>query len=244
MTSRTAGLRAGSPIRANWIFSLLTGTRMGEPALNPAVLDVIDRLPDLYDVPGLIPSISTIAPKGSEGFFARLAEIKHSRFGQGRFQLQFSIHSSDEQTRARLIPMPHWSFPEISAYGERFAEAEDRKITLNFALAEGIPIEAFELRRHFDPGRFLIKVTPINPTLRAAASGLRSRVDASHPERTYGELQALEDAGFDVLLSIGELEENRIGSNCGQFVQRILHGSRSEQHPVGSYTYWHPQNAS
>ena len=36
--------------------------RMGEPALNPAVLEVLERLPDLYQAPGLIPSISTVAP--------------------------------------------------------------------------------------------------------------------------------------------------------------------------------------
>ena len=31
--------------------------------------------------------------------------------------------------------------------------------------------------------------------------------------------------GFEVILSIGEAEENRIGSNCGQFTQRALRGN-------------------
>ncbi|GAH48580.1 unnamed protein product, partial [marine sediment metagenome] len=28
--------------------------------------------------------------------------------------------------------------------------------------------------------------------------------------------------GFEVILSIGEMEENRIGSNCGQYVTKYL----------------------
>ena len=39
--------------------------RMGEPALNPAVLDVLKNLPDRVNAPGLMPSLSTIAPKGT-----------------------------------------------------------------------------------------------------------------------------------------------------------------------------------
>jgi 23S rRNA (adenine2503-C2)-methyltransferase len=38
--------------------------------------------------------------------------------------------------------------------------------------------------------------------------------------------------GYEVILSIGELDENRIGSNCGQFVQRALH---SDARPRNSY---------
>ena len=37
--------------------------RMGEPALNPAVLEVLETLPSRYTAPGLIPSISTILPE-------------------------------------------------------------------------------------------------------------------------------------------------------------------------------------
>ena len=200
--------------------------RMGEPALNPAVLDVIERLPERYEAPGLIPSISTIAPAGANPFFDRLLGIKRDHFADGRFQLQFSIHSSDSAWRDRLIPMAKWSFEEIARYGERLHQSGDRKITLNFALAEGVPIDSSVLRDCFDPAGFLIKITPINPTLRAQSAGLRSFVDARDPGRIYEELVALEDAGFEVLLSIGEVEENQIGSNCGQFV-------RSEERRVG-----------
>ncbi|HOZ00153.1 MAG TPA: hypothetical protein PLL55_12205 [Candidatus Aminicenantes bacterium] len=36
--------------------------RMGEPALNPSILDVLEELPRAYDAPGLVISLSTVAP--------------------------------------------------------------------------------------------------------------------------------------------------------------------------------------
>jgi len=213
--------------------------RMGEPAFNPAVLDVIEEVPSRYDVPGFLPSVSTVAPRGCDAFFERLLTLKRERYGRGRFQLQFSIHSTDPDVRDRLIPIDKWSFAEIAAYGDRFFEPEDRKITLNFALAEGTPIEADALREHFDPGRYLVKVTPVNPTYRAAASGLTSYVDAHDPAKEYDALKALEAAGYEVILSIGETEENHIGSNCGQYVSRHLRTTASGETPAhDGYTYW------
>ena len=35
-------------------------TRMGEPTFNPAVLAVLEELPQRYNIPGLIVSLSTI----------------------------------------------------------------------------------------------------------------------------------------------------------------------------------------
>ena len=39
--------------------------------------------------------------------------------------------------------------------------------------------------------------------------------------------RSIEKFGFETIISIGELEENRIGSNCGQYISRYLndHGS-------------------
>ena len=215
--------------------------RMGEPALNPAVLDTLETLPSQYDIPGLIPSVSTVAPAGSESFFHRLLDIKQAAYDDGRFQLQFSIHSSDAEWRDRLIPIGKWSLEEIARYGNRFRRPTDRKVTLNFALADGVPIESSVLRTLFDPETFLLKITPVNPTLRATSSGLRSFVDAKDPNRTYEELVALEEAGFEVLVSIGELEENQIGSNCGQFVSRLRSLGAGATSPLPSgYAYWRP----
>ena len=193
--------------------------RMGEPALNDAVLDVLEMLPLRYDAPGLMPALSTIAPVGREAFFERLLDIGKGIYG-GRFQLQFSLHTTDAERRDWLVPPKKWDFGEIARYGEDFFVEGGRKITLNFALAEGMPLEAEVLSRHFDPEKFLVKLTPVNPTCEADRSGVRSSIiEGVEPESVTAPLR---DAGYDVLISIGELEENHIGSNCGQFIKRYL----------------------
>lgn len=85
-------------------------TRMGEPVFNPAVLDVLEELPNRYCAPSLIPSFSTVAPKQERGFLNRLKKIKNDLYGDGRFQMQFSIHTTDDELRDRLIPIKKLSF--------------------------------------------------------------------------------------------------------------------------------------
>lgn len=208
--------------------------RMGEPALNPAVLDVLERLPLNLDAPGLIPSISTIAPHGTDAFFERLLDVKNGVYPPGRFQFQFSVHTTDTALRDRLIPVRKWDFGRMAAYGERFFRPGDRKITLNFALAVGASVDVDVLLRYFDPERYLIKITPINPTCHAVKNGLFSYVDPSRPETASALVDGLSAAGYEVIISIGEVEENRIGSNCGQYVLRYL---ASQQKIEGGYTY-------
>ncbi len=210
--------------------------RMGEPALNPSVLDAMAALPKRYDAPGLNVSISTIAPKtpGSNRFFERLLSIKNDLYAGGRFQLQFSIHTTDKAGRDDLIPFKKWTFEEIAEYGARFSDpkAGDKKITLNFAPVKGYPINASFMRDHFDPAKFMIKFTPLNPTVRSKEEELKSAIDP-HDNSTSGALvKEFQKEGFDVILSIGELEENRIGSNCGQFIQRA---AASKGRPENSY---------
>ena len=77
--------------------------RMGEPALNLAVLDVLEALPDHVNAPGLMPSLSTIAPVGTDDFFEGLIRIKNDVYTQGRFQFQFSIHTTDQDLRDQLM---------------------------------------------------------------------------------------------------------------------------------------------
>jgi 23S rRNA (adenine2503-C2)-methyltransferase len=196
--------------------------RMGEPALNPAVLDLLESLPGKINAPGLMPSFSTIAPHGTDGFFERLTEIKNRLYPAGNFQFQFSIHTTDQNLRNKLIPVKKWDFQKMAAFGDRFYQPGDRKITLNFALAEQSPIQPDKLLDYFDPDRYLIKITPLNPTYQAESTGLKSYIDTAREKDNYPIFDELREAGYRVILSIGELEENRIGSNCGQYVQKHL----------------------
>ncbi len=199
--------------------------RMGEPALNPAVLDVMRKLPELYNAPGLMPCISTIAPSNATKFMDEMLEIKNDLYPNGHFQLQFSLHSTDEDVRKKVIPYKIWTLEEIAAYGEAFWKKGDRKITLNFAAEKGNPLDPDRLLEVYDPKKFFIKITPINPTEIAKAHSLQSMISPDTGEFAKQKIKAIQDKGFDVLLSIGELEENHIGSNCGQHALKFENGT-------------------
>lgn len=195
--------------------------RMGDPAFNDAVLEVLRQLPRRRDAPGLMPCISTIAPAGRERFFDELVSVKNDLYPGGRFQMQFSIHTTCETARRRLVPARVWSFAEIAAWGERFHAPADRRITLNFAPAKGAPLEPRALNEWFSPEIFAVKLTPINPTSAATQSGLVGLVDPDDPEACERIADGFRSAGYETILSIGESDENRIGSNCGMSVRAL-----------------------
>ncbi len=200
--------------------------RMGEPSLNPEVLGALKDLAREFPGPGVIPSLSTVAPKSPavEPFFEDLLRVKDSLFSGGRFQLQFSLHATGEDKRREIVPIRKWSLEEVAAYGERFVKPGDRKVTLNFALAEGEGLDPEELGRTFDPGSFLVKITPVNPTRSARASG-RSFAWTAEPaplKALAGELQRL---GFTVILSPSLPEEIAAETSCGQLWSGALKDS-------------------
>ena len=195
--------------------------RMGDPALNPEVLKALEQLPKIYDAPGLIPSVSTVGPKNSKDFLEKLLDIKDCLYRNGRFQLQFSVHTTDNKKRDELIPISKMSFQEIAEFGERFYKHGDKKITLNFAISKGYPVDVNIVRQYFNPDKFIIKLTPINPTETAICNELVSEIDAYNPSSADPIVNAFRSKGYEVILSIGEVEENRIGSNCGQFITQI-----------------------
>jgi 23S rRNA (adenine2503-C2)-methyltransferase len=207
--------------------------RMGEPSLNENLLQVLRQLPGRYKYRSLMPCISTIAPRGTDEFFDDLMHIK-SELYHGTFQLQFSIHSTDEKERDYLMPVKKWHLSQIAQYGERFYQKGDRKIGLNFALAEGSSFEPGVIAEKFDPDKFLIKITPLNPTHTAAKNNLSSFIDAYQGPGQCDAIDQLREIGFEVLLSIGETQEDQIGSNCGQYIRRHLENHR---HIENAYIY-------
>ncbi len=196
-------------------------TRMGEPAFNMSVLDVIREFSWYFDAPGFMPSISSIAPKGSEKFFDELLKLKNEKFSGGKFQMQFSIHTTDDTKRDELIPVKKWSLEKIAEYGNRFYVKGDRKITLSFAPSIENPIEAKVIRGIFDPAVFLIKLTSLNTTQNALKNELTPVIKHDpNPRPAESALNTLAadfaEEGFDVLVIPGNSEELIIGSTCGQ----------------------------
>jgi 23S rRNA (adenine2503-C2)-methyltransferase len=195
--------------------------RMGEPALNPAVLRTLEALPKRVTAPGLLPCVSTMGPAGSESFFEELRRVKDRWFAGGRFQLQFSIHSTDEAWRDRLMPARKLSLERIARIGRAFRRPGDRKITLNFAAVRDCPIDPARLRRVFDPEDFLVKITPLNPTRQGSAHRLESRIGYRPDAEALALRKAFLAEGFEAILSPGHPEENVIGSNCGQYAAEL-----------------------
>ena len=203
--------------------------RMGEPALNDAVIEALDRLPGVAMASGLWACVATVAPKGRDAWFDGLRRVKDRHY-QGRFQLQFSIQSTDSAARGRLIPVPHWSLEQVARFGLDFHRDGDRKVVLNFALAHGVPFEPGDLIGRFDPTRFAVKLTPVNPTLRGAQGGFTTRLRAGEDPLLAEAVARLTGEGFDVIVSVGDAREDQVGSNCGQAV-RVRRGTPSSAYP-------------
>ncbi|ADD09096.1 hypothetical protein [Candidatus Aciduliprofundum boonei] len=195
--------------------------RMGEPSFNPAVLDVIENLGDKYD--NFFPSLSTIAPVGVDSFFERLLKIKKEKYPE-KFQLQFSIHTTNTKQRDEIIPIRKWDFKRISDYGRKFYDEGSLKITLNFALAKENEADPEIIMNFFSPEYFLIKITPGNPTVSAKINHISNDIDLRNglPVKHRKFVDTLKRMGYDVIISIGDTKENLIGSNCGMFILRFI----------------------
>ncbi|MEA3559762.1 MAG: radical SAM protein [Candidatus Thermoplasmatota archaeon] len=185
--------------------------RMGEPAFNTSVLEAISQIRERYNAPGYMPCISTVAPSGTEKFFEELKKLNHDIF-KGNFQLQFSIHSTDVAQRDEIIPIEKWSLERIAEYGKEFFVG-GRRISLNFALGKGNKFDAGKIIDTFSPEVFMLKLTPVNPTEQAK---LHDMVREDLVREDITQISELESASFEVVLSVGDLRENEIGSNCGQ----------------------------
>jgi 23S rRNA (adenine2503-C2)-methyltransferase len=200
--------------------------RMGDPAFNMGVIKVLSLLNARLGNAGLIPSLSTVAPCGTDAFFDALLGVREEYYPDGNIQLQFSIHTTDPASRDELIPVKKWDFGRIARYGEEFYRSRrGRKVTLNFAPSTRYPVEPGVVARHFDPDVFLVKMTPLNPSLSSRRNLLESLIPLD-PEAPVSLrlVEEFESYGFETILSIGQPEENLIRSNCGLRVMEALPG--------------------
>jgi 23S rRNA (adenine2503-C2)-methyltransferase len=196
--------------------------RMGEPTFNAGVLEALETLARGGALPGLLPSLSTVAPDCpvSAGFLERLRKMKDRWFADGRFQLQFSVHTTDPAARRALIPIRTWSLERMGAFARAWRRPGDRLVTLNAVSAPGLPFDPERLAAAFDPEHCLVKLTPVHPTRRAARHGL---IDDWHeaPEAVQGRARALERLGFKVIINSPWPEETAGGVSCGQVAASV-----------------------
>jgi 23S rRNA (adenine2503-C2)-methyltransferase len=193
--------------------------RMGEPALNDAVIEALKMLPEVINSDALIACIPTVAPVGRDIWFQQLLDVKNE-FYRGRFQLQFSINTTDCAYRRRLMPANLHSLDWMSEYAGAFHSPGDRKVVLNFALAEHTPFDPDVIVARFNPEVTMVKITPLNPTCNGSENGLETVMRSSHEADLEYKASTLVSAGFDVILNAGDEREDAVGSNCGQSVRR------------------------
>ncbi len=204
-------------------------SRMGEPALNDNVLEALRMLPELEEVKAagqVTASVSTIAPKGGDEFLEKLLAVKKDIYSNGNFQLQFSLHTTNMSQREKITKYPRWTWDQISDFGKRWKSNGDRKVTINFALIDGFEVDPDKVCELFDPESFIIKLTPLNPTVRSKEAGLDSRIDPDDLSQGESLAKELHERGFDTILSIGEFRENEIGSNCGYYMSKRSEASK------------------
>ena len=196
-------------------------SRMGEPSLNPNVLSALESIGRDLGAPNLIPCLSTVAPKSpvTAAFFDKL--LKDAYFAGGRFELQFSVHATEEDGRAEIVPIKKWTLAEIAAYGRRFLKKGDRKMTLNFAPPPGGRLEAGEVARLFARERFRVKLTPVVPT-QAAGRSKQTRLWSEAPAGISGFARELRERGFEVEVSPSLPAEVEAAAACGQLWSETL----------------------
>lgn len=123
-------------------------TRMGDFGLNlENVKAAIRAIDSIY--PNAHHYVSTIGIKGCD-----FSWIKNN------ITLQLSLHSLDEDKRNWLIPNTHKM--TIKELGEVRTQS-NLKTTLNLSLVNEDDFNINELKKHFDPKYFFIKLSPINP---------------------------------------------------------------------------------
>lgn len=123
-------------------------TRMGEPFLNlENVRRAIEMIEEKY--PGTHHYVSTIGMKDSD-----FSWIKDN------ITLQVSLHSLNEERRDDLIPIRRkMTIPELG----QIRTQSELKTTVNMTLVDMADFDVEKLRENFDPDKFFIKVSPINP---------------------------------------------------------------------------------
>jgi len=203
--------------------------RMGEPTFNANILDHASNLQEIvkpYIGESLIhPVISTMLPKSNKHLTEYLLDwtnfIKNKLY-KGDAGLQFSINSTDDYQRNEMFSNNSLSLKEISEIGMILPDPIGRKYTLNFALADDYIIDAWRLRKLFNPKKFMCKITPIHLTESSEANNIKTTCGYGL-YTPYKDAEAnLKEAGFDVIVFVPSYDEDYGLITCGN---AILSGS-------------------
>lgn len=196
--------------------------RMGEPTFNRSVIDSAIYLAGMLKSRsfGFHPVVSTMMPKALlrtgelQAYLRDWMNVKNNIL-KGEAGLQLSINTTDETIREKLFAGNSISLAEMEFVND--LSVRGRKIALNFALTDA-PVEAEVLARHFDPMKFMCKITPMHITNACKENGLLTK-DGYEQFYPYKKVEEeLKRYGFDVIVFIPSKEEDESRITCGNAI--------------------------
>lgn len=151
-------------------------------------------------------------------------DIKNDLF-RGDAGLQLSINSTSEAQREDMFSGNALSLEEISDMVRDLPMPIGRKYALNFALADNYEVDAYKLRKLFDPKKCMVKITPLHMTHSCKENDIKTS-DGYTSFVPYQKAESdLIEAGFDVLIFVPSSDEDEGRITCGN---AILSGSVPE----------------
>jgi|GEM_PF-886626 23S rRNA (adenine2503-C2)-methyltransferase len=197
---------------------------MGEPMLNyEALAEAIRQLYYLYPHARLL--ISTSAPRNLKAF----EKLQKLSVEVPTIGLQFSVHESTDEARAKLIPTPTFSLTEIANIGDWWAEETGRRPFFNYCVHDknNTQEDVDRLVRLFDPSVWeatLSVVCERNEHIAAANERQRSL--------TSDFMEKMLKAGYSTRM-FDPAGQDDIGGGCGMlwYVQEWLRNNPDKAKP-------------
>ena len=203
--------------------------RMGEPIFNSAVFEFSNWLIlnkwQIYKDTGLRievihPVLTTSLPRMYGKLETRILEwcdIKNMIYN-GQAGMQFSINSTNEDQRKKMFSGMSLTLEEFSSIASNMPYPISRKYCLNFAFSTDFEIDASKLKRLFDPEKFMVKITPIHNNNACRENGIET-VGGYETFAPYSKAESdLIAEGFDVLVFVPSIDEEKGLVTCGNAV--------------------------
>lgn len=181
---------------------------MGEPMMNWQELKLaIIELADTYTNAQLL--ISTSAPWTMPNHLTEL--IQYSRAIK-RLGLQFSVHESTDEARAKLIPTNTCTLRQIAAMGDVWAAFTGRKPYFNYCVNtdNNGADDARRLASLFNPDVWECTLSVICEKDESVANSINRQLDIINDFR-----KVMEDEGFHLRV-FNPAGQDDIGGGCGQ----------------------------
>lgn len=181
---------------------------MGEPFLNYYNLEAaIHELHSLYPNAQLL--VSTSAPRGCSDKVMLFAQLSKEIDKCG---LQFSVHESNDNDRAKLIGTKTSELQAIGKMGKFWAQHVQRKPYFNYCVHEGNCSDknVMELLENFDPDLWECTLSVICEKDSTMQNAIESKL-----ELIQGFARKMTDAGYSIRV-FNPAGQDDIGGGCGQ----------------------------